>query len=310
MSTSVLSCDRRRVGILLRAGHFLELTKPKIAILELLTVLAAAVIASSGIPSDMGIVFHALVGTALLAASASALNQWLEHEADSRMPRTANRPLPAGDLLPREVLVFGVVTFAVGFAYLGWLVHWRTAAIGFATWALYVWVYTPLKTRTTANTLVGAIAGAGPVLMGWTAVQPEFATREAGILAGVLFLIVFLWQFPHFMSIAWIYRDEYAAAGARMLTVVEPTGRLAGIQAVMCAALLLPISLIPSVIMKAGPLYFVVVLILSLAQLDRAIRFLWCPGDESARRLLRMSLVYLPLLFGMILLTPFVFPWL
>lgn len=309
MSTSVLVLENRRSGVIARGASYLTLTKPKIAVLELLAVVAAACVASSGLPTQLDVLLHALLGTALVAGSASALNQWLEQEADGRMARTADRPLPAGQLTSSEVAWFGGFTMLAGTVYLACLVNVQTAAVGVLTWFLYVWVYTPLKTRSSANTFVGAIAGAGPVLMGWTAMQTGAATREGLVLATTLFLIVFLWQFPHFMAIAWIYRKEYAAIGAKMLPVVEPTGRLAGIQAVMTAALLVPVSLYPSVVMKTGPVYFSVVLVLSLAQLLFSIQFLIRPSDRSARHLLRMSLVYLPILLGLLVASPFVFPW-
>lgn len=310
MNTSTITVDVRPGSWILRGWAFVELSKPKIAVMELMTVAVAACIASSGVPSNIWLVVHALIGTALVAGSASALNQWLERDSDGQMARTAGRPLPAGRLSDRDVLVFALLTVTVGTLYLGTTVNWVTACLGLITWTLYVWVYTPLKTRTTANTLVGAIAGAGPVLMGWTAVQPVFPTHEAALLAATLFCVVFLWQFPHFMAIAWLYRRQYAAAGAKMFTVVDPTGRIAGVQAVVCAALLIPVSLYPAVIMKAGPLYFLLALALSSCQLLVALRFLTHTNDTSARRLLWMSLVYLPTLFGLLVVSPFVFPWL
>jgi protoheme IX farnesyltransferase len=310
MSTSVLTYENRRQAVVVRAGHFLELTKPKIAALELVTVVVAAIIASSGVPTNVWLVVHAVIGTALVAASASALNQLLECESDRLMDRTAGRPLPAGHITSRDALFFGAVTFLLGSVYLMVMVNWMTAIVGVSTWLLYVAVYTPLKSRTTANTLVGALAGAGPVLMGWTAVKPQFATTEDALLAGTLFVIVFLWQFPHFMAIAWIYREQYKSIGARMLTVVDLTGRLAGKQAVWAAAVLVPVSLYPAIIMRAGPLYFALALLLSIVQLWIAIRFMIAPGDDTARRLLRCSLVYLPALLGLLIVTPFVFPWL
>jgi protoheme IX farnesyltransferase len=310
MSTSTLALDVRPNGWLLRGWAFVELSKPKIAVMELMTVAAAACIASSGVPSNVWLLVHALVGTALVATSASALNQWLEQDTDGQMERTAGRPLPEGRLSDREVFVFALAALVIGTLYLGMTVNWVTSCLGLITWTLYVWVYTPLKTRSTANTLVGAIAGAGPVLMGWTAVQPVFPTHETGLLAATLFCVVFLWQFPHFMAIAWLYRHQYAAAGAKMFTVVEPTGRIAGVQAVVGAALLVPVSLFPAVMMKAGPLYFLLALTLSGTQLIVALRFLSHRNDTSARRLLRMSLIYLPALFGLLMVSPFVFPWL
>ncbi|MEK6249547.1 MAG: heme o synthase [Planctomycetales bacterium] len=310
MNVTTLSIGRRGVSWWSRMAGFVQLTKPKIALLELVTVAVAACVASGGIPSNWMLVLHAVIGTALVAASASALNQWLERDSDARMERTEGRPLPAGLLSEREAFWFGAVTMVAGSIYLLLLVNQITALIGVVTWLLYVCVYTPLKSRSSANTIVGAFAGAGPVLMGWTAVSPQWGTQEDIGLVVTLFLIVFFWQFPHFMAIAWIYREQYAKAGARMLTVVEPTGRLAGLQAVSSAALLVPLSVLPAVMMKAGPVYFAIALVLSATQLVFAIRFLVRPGDGSARSLLKMSLVYLPILFGLVWLSPIIFPWL
>ncbi|MEE3218792.1 MAG: heme o synthase [Planctomycetota bacterium] len=310
MTASVLTYESRRQAIFVRAGHFIELTKPKIAALELVTVVVAAIIASSGVPTNVWLVVHAVIGTVLVAASASAFNQLLERESDRLMIRTAERPLPAGYVSPREAFCFAMATFVLGTVYLVAMVNWVTATLGVATWLLYVAVYTPLKSRTTANTLVGAVAGAGPVLMGWTAVQPRFSTAEDALLAATLFVIVFLWQFPHFMAIAWIYRDQYKSVGSQMLTVVDATGRLAGKQAVWAAAVLVPVSLYPAIIMRTGPLYFGLALLLSAVQLWIAGSFMVSPSDQSARRLLRCSLIYLPALLGLLIVTPFVFPWL
>lgn len=310
MSIPTLALEQQRLGLWSHLHALFELTKPKIALLELMTVLVAACVASSGIPSDWLLLFNALVGTALVAASASALNQWWERDVDLLMQRTADRPLPAGQLGEREAFWFGVLTMVSGTLYLVCFVNFVTALLGVVTWVLYVCVYTPLKKRTSANTLVGAIAGAGPVLMGWAAVSPDWGTREDALLAATLFGIVFFWQFPHFMAIAWIYREDYARAGSKMLTVTEPSGRLAGLQAVASAAILIPLSLLPAVIMKTGPIYFLIALLLCLTQLVVAAGFLLRPSDCSARRLLRMSLIFLPLLFGLLWLSPFVFPWL
>ncbi len=310
MNTTALTYESRRTSVSARAAAFGELTKPKIALLELVTVVVGAAVASSGVPQNAWLVLHAVLGTAMVAASASSLNQVLERESDKRMPRTVGRPLPAGILTARDATFFGAGLVIVGTLYLGLLVNWLTAAIGMLTWVIYVCIYTPLKSRSTANTFVGAVAGGGPVLMGWTAVQPAFATHQDWLLAVTLFSIVFLWQFPHFMAIAWIYRKDYAAVGAKMLTVVDPTGRLAGKQSVLTAALLVPISLYPAVMMRAGPVYFALALVLSVAQLVIAIRFMYRPGNAAARRMLWMSLVYLPVLFALLLLTPFIFPWL
>ena len=221
MSTTSLSVSPRAAW-LVRSADYLELTKPRIAAMVLVTVAVAAFVANWG-PPRTWLLLNTLFGTALVASSASALNQWLERDTDARMPRTANRPLPAARLTGAQVLGFAVVTILAGTIYLAVAVETRTAALGLLTWALYVWVYTPLKKRSPLNTTVGAVAGAMPVLMGWSATGAPLDLR-----AWSLFLIVFLWQFPHFMAIAWIYRQQYAAAGLKMLSTVDASGFRAG----------------------------------------------------------------------------------
>jgi protoheme IX farnesyltransferase len=289
-----------RGSALARTWDYIQLTKPKIVLLELVTVLVAGCVARWSVP-DAWVLVHAVVGTVLVAASASAWNQWVEQDRDARMERTADRPIPGGRLTSSEVAWFGAVTGVVGVIYLAAAVNPLTAVLGFITWALYVAAYTPLKTRSPLNTVVGAVAGAMPILMGWGAVDGSF-----GLPAATLFSIVFLWQFPHFMAIAWLYRQQYAAAGMQMLTVVDPTGQRAGVQAVFAALALVPVSLLPSVVNFAGPLYFLWALALGLAQLACAVWFC-CRRDElTARVLLRASLVYLPSLLISLLLGPLV----
>jgi protoheme IX farnesyltransferase len=281
-----------------RLLDYLELTKPKIAVLELLTVLAAGCLASWS-TANLATLLHAMLGTALVAGSASACNQWLERKLDALMPRTAERPLPAGRLSSAEVAWFAVITGAAGVLYLAAAVNLLTAMLGLVSWVMYVCVYTPLKPRSTMNTLVGAVAGGLPILMGWAAVEGRF-----GAAALALFLIVFLWQFPHFMAIAWLYRRQYEAAGMKMLTVVDPSGQLAGLQAVCSAMLLIPVSLLPSVVDFAGTAYFMTALALGTAQLLCAIVFCWRRNETTARVLLRASLVYLPVLMLVMILGP------
>jgi protoheme IX farnesyltransferase len=297
MSASTLLCDRAPVTPLARLADFVELTKPRIAALELVTVAAAAFFAAGG-PVAPGVLLATLFGTALVAASASALNQWLERHSDALMERTARRPLPAGRLSSREVLRFGVACALSGAVLLGVAVNLPTAAIGLLTWLLYVAVYTPLKTKSPANTMIGAIAGAMPVLMGWTCVG-----KPLDLDAAILFIVLFLWQFPHFMAIAWIYRRDYAAAGMAMLTVADPTGRRAGAQAVLAALMLIPISLLPAVRL-IEPTYFAVALVLGIAQLVASTLFMLHLDERSARRLLRVTLVYLPAVLLLLMLTP------
>jgi protoheme IX farnesyltransferase len=300
MSMSTLVYEERRGGLLVRLADFVELTKPRIATLVLVTVAVAAFVAAWGPPNPL-LLANTLLGTALVAGSASALNQWLERDSDALMDRTADRPLPAGRLGSAEVLLFGAATIALGLLYLALAVNWTTAALGLLTWFVYVWVYTPLKTRTSANTAVGAVAGALPVLMGWAAVGAPL-----GLKAFTLFLIVFLWQFPHFMAIAWIYRHQYAAAGLQMLPVVDPSGHRAGMQAVVSALILVPVSLVPAVLELAGGAYFGWTLMLGLGQLACAVAFLWRLDEISARRLLRASLIYLPAVLLALVLGPLV----
>lgn len=282
-------------AMVVRAADYLELTKPKIAVLELVTVATAAFLAGPNVV----VLLHALVGTALVAASASALNQWFERSIDLRMDRTHDRPLPAGRLGAGEVFTLGIVLMVVGTAYLAFQVNLLTAGLGLLSWALYVLVYTPLKSRTPANTMVGAVAGAVPVLMGWSAMGAPFDLR-----AGALFLIVFLWQFPHFMAIAWIYRDEYSKAGLMMLTVVDPTGVRAGAQAVIASLALLPVSLIPAVLPMATNVvpYFLWATVLGVGLLVASVVFLIGRNLATARWLLRASLVYLPAILALLIL--------
>ena len=282
-----------------RVADYIELTKPKIVLMELVTVAVAAVLASHGEP-DKWLVLHAVIGTVLVAAGASAWNQWIERRTDALMDRTADRPLPAARLTGREVTVLGTLASIGGTAYLAFCVNGLTAALGALTWLLYVAVYTPLKSRSPSNTAVGAVAGAMPILMGWTAVGGQL-----NLSAATLFLIVFLWQFPHFMAIAWIYRRQYAAAGLKMLPVVDPSGLRVGGQAVIAALALVPVSLLPAMISFAGPMYFVWALVLSVGQLLCAFAFLLRMNEHTARILLRASLVYLPSLLLWLTAGPF-----
>lgn len=282
-----------------RAGDFLALTKPRIAMLELVAVTAAAFVAARG-PADPVVLLWTLLGTALVAASASAMNQCYERKADALMARTCDRPLPQGRVSANEARWFAGGTLGGGVALLGLGVNGATMLLAVATWAMYVLVYTPLKRRTHANTMVGAIAGAMPVLIGWTSVG-----RPLDFEAATLFVMLFLWQFPHFMAIAWIYRRQYRAAGFQMLTVVDRSGRRAGVQAVLAALVLVPVSLIPGVLLLE-PTYFVAALLLGLWQLTVAAQFLARRDRRTARRLLHATLFYLPAIMMLLMLTPLI----
>jgi protoheme IX farnesyltransferase len=274
---------------LTRVADYIELTKPRIVAMELITVIVAAHLASPrGV--DRAVLLITVLGAGLVAASAGALNQWWERSTDARMPRTANRPLPAARLTPLQVLIFGATTLILGVAALAAGANPLAAAMALATWLIYVFVYTPMKTRSPLNTAVGAASGALPILIGWTATGAAIDTRALAVLA-----VMFLWQFPHFMAIAWLYRAEYARAGQRMLTVVDPTGLRAGAQAVVGALALMPVSLIPALAPQAGSpaIYFGWTIVLGIAQLAAATMFLLHRTDDSAHRLLRASLAYL-----------------
>jgi protoheme IX farnesyltransferase len=293
MSTTAVAVERRRATALARLADYAALAKPRIGVMVLLAVAAAGFVAAWGRP-DWSLLVHALVGTGLVVAGSSALNQWLERRSDARMARTAERPLAAGRVGAGEVVLLGLAASAAGFAYLAALVNWPTVIAALAAWVVYVWVYTPLKPRSPLNTPVGAVAGAVPVVIGWLAVGGTLDLR-----IGTLFLALFLWQFPHFMAIAWLYRRQYAAAGLKMLSVVEPTGRHAGTQAVLAALALLPVSLAPAVLSPPSAVYLVGVFLLGAGQLACAILFFIRLDETSARRLLTASLVYLPALLAM-----------
>ena len=290
MSTSTLAaCPARRTTALAKFRDFVELTKPRVSVLVLVTVGVGFYLASWGRP-ELWLLTQTLLGTALVAGSASAINQYLERKTDARMPRTASRPLPAGRLSGTEVVVFGAITLVLGTSLL-LPINATTAALGLLTWLLYTCVYTPMKTQTSLNTVVGAVPGAMPAVMGWTA-----AGRALDIEAATLFGIVFLWQFPHFLAIAYLYRKQYAAAGLRMLPSVDRTGRLAPAAAVLYALALLPVSLIPAVECLAGRSYFAGALALGIGYLVASMLFFARTGEGTARGLLRTSLVYLPAL--------------
>jgi len=265
--------------------------------MALLTVAAGAVLASGGAP-DWRITTHALVGAALVAAGASALNQWSEREVDARMRRTRDRPLPAGRLQPGEVLVLGIASAAGGVVYLAAALASALAAVVAAlTLLTYVLVYTPLKRRTPLNTLVGAIPGALPPVIGWTAVR-----GSVGAEAGALFAVLFLWQVPHFLAIAWIYREDYGRAGLCMLPSVDPEGTATGRQMIVYCLALVAASLMPVEVGGAGPVYLAGALILGIGFLAYAVGFSLRRSTERARGVLRASLIYLPALLTLWLL--------
>jgi protoheme IX farnesyltransferase len=275
-----------------RAADYVELVKPNIVGLILVTVAAGFYVGSAG-TLHLALLVHTLVGSALVAAGSNALNQILERNIDARMRRTKARPLPSGRLRVAESTVFAWMMGVVGVAYLAAFTNWTVAALAAATLASYVFVYTPLKRVTSLNTLVGAVPGALPIVGGWAA-----AHESLGLRAWVLFAILFFWQLPHFLALAWIYREDYERAGLRMLSVTQGASATFR-QALLYAAALLPVSLLPTVLDTTGWLYFVgtlvggVWLIWSTASvaLDRT--------PAKARRLFVATVIYLPVVMGL-----------
>ena len=273
-----------------------ELTKPGITLMVIVTAGIGYLLASPGAPAVLPLLW-ALAGTGLVSAGGSALNHFLERDSDSRMRRTAGRPLPAGRMRPDTVLLFGVALSIAGLALLVWKTNLLTAALGASAIGLYIFVYTPLKRSTSLATLVGAVPGAVPPMMGWAAVTDGL---EPGSWA--LFGLLFFWQLPHFLAIAWLCRDDYEAAGFPMLSVDDPDGRRTGRQAVLYCAALIPTSLLPSVLGLAGSLYFGGALVLGLAFLVVATQFAREVSRQSARRLMLYSILYLPLVLTVLVI--------
>src|SRR5438132_1206562 len=279
-----------------RAGAYVELTKPRITSLIVLTSAAGFAMGSVGGVNYAGLA-HAMIGIALLSSGIATLNQFMERDLDGLMRRTADRPLPSHRLFPFEALWFGVTLTALAEGYLALFVNVLTALLGLTVIVGYLFVYTPLKTRTTLSTALGAFPGAMPPLMGWTA-----ARGKIDVAAWVLFAILFLWQFPHFLAIAWMYREDYGRAGIRMLPVVEPDGRVTGQQIIAYALMLVPVSLLPAIVGISGKLYLVAALVLGLLFLACGIRVALSKSNQHARQLLLASVFYLPLLFGVMVL--------
>src|ERR1043166_3429679 len=272
-----------------RVAAYFEMTKPRITFLIMLTSAAGFALASRG-PVDYVLFAHALIGIGLLSSGIGTLNQFIERDLDGLMRRTSDRPLPSGRLLPIEALWFGVLLTAGAEVYLAALVNTLTSVLGLFVIAGYLFVYTPLKTRTSLSTAIGAFPGAMPPLMGWTA-----ARGEIDIAAWVLFAILFLWQFPHFLAIAWMYREDYGRAGIRMLPVVEPDGRVTGQQIIAYSLMLVPVSLLPAVLGISGKIYLVAAAVLGLLFLITSVRAAISKSNQHARQLLLASVLYLPL---------------
>ncbi len=273
-----------------------ELLKARLTTLVLLTTAVGFYVGVRG-AIDYFLFVHTLLGTALVAGGAAALNQLIEREHDSKMRRTEDRPLPAGRLQPGTVLILGGIMSSAGLGYLAWKVNLLTSILGIVTLISYLFVYTPLKRVTSLNTAIGAIPGALPPLMGWTAARGVISLEGWS-----LFVILFFWQLPHFLAIAWMYREDYARAGFVMLPIIDPDGVRTGRQAVSHTLGLLSVSLFPVLLGLAGWFYCAGAILLGGVFLWSAIQFSRQLTIPSARKLFFVSIIYLPLLLGLMVL--------
>ena len=296
MEAAAELAESKQLSVGEKLAAYYELTKPRIAFLLVLTSAAGFYLGSNG-GFDAVRFANAMISIALLAFGVSTLNQYLERHTDPLMERTAKRPLPTQRLAPIEALIFGILLCVAAEVYLFVAINTLTGVLGLIVIVGYVLLYTPLKTRTSASTAIGAIPGAMPPLMGWTA-----AANDITLGAWAMFVTQFLWQFPHFLAIAWMYRDQYAKAGILMLPVVEPSGRITGRQIVLFTLMLVPVSFAPFFLGFAGIIYLIAASILGSVFLWSSISAARSKTNESARRLLYASVIYLPLLFLILVL--------
>ncbi len=292
-----LNASADKKGSLERRGSdFMELVKLRLSLMVLITTLVGFLLGWVG-KMDYFLLIATLIGTGLSASGASALNQWWEYEFDALMKRTKDRPLPSKRLHPRDALLFGLLSVFTGTSLLFFFVNELSAALGFVTVLIYVLGYTPLKRHTSLNTLLGAVPGAIPPLLGWSA-----ATGEMGLDGVFLFLLLWFWQLPHFLAIAWLYREDYAAAGFRMLSVDDPEGAMTSRQAFLYALGLLAVSLLPGLIGMASASYVLLALILGGFFVFIALLFMIHRTAKCAKNLFLASIIYLPLILGALLL--------
>jgi len=274
-----------------------ELSKARLSLLVVVTTLAGFLLGWRG-SMDFGLLTVTLVGTALCAAGAGALNQWWERDLDARMKRTQGRPLPARRLHATDALLFGLLFSIVGLALLFFFTNIRAALLAFATIAIYILVYTPMKRISSLNTLVGAIPGALPPLIGWVAAREGYQLE-----GGLLFAILWFWQMPHFLAIAWLYREDYANAGCVMLSRDDASGTVTSRQAFLYTICLLVVSVLPTFFAFASVTYLIGAILLGLGFCATALRFVLRRDRASARRLFFGSILYLPLLLGLLIAT-------
>ena len=279
-----------------RLRAYYVMTKPRAMFVVLVTAAAGYLFAVEE-AVELTVLFHLLVGAGLAGGGSIVLNQVMERDHDRKMERTQGRPMPTGQVTPLEGVVYGVLLSVVGTLWLWAGVNAITAILGALCVLSYVLLYTPLKRKTTLNTAVGAVPGAIPPMMGWTA-----ATGEVGTGAWLLFLILFVWQFPHFLAIAWIYKDDYARAGYRMLSGVDPDGSMSGRQAVINSAVLLPLTMLPASFGLVGWVYTIWAVAVGMALLGLSLVFAYARNRDSARYLLRGSIIHISLLMILLVL--------
>ncbi|MGI9035395.1 MAG: heme o synthase [Pyrinomonadaceae bacterium] len=286
--------ENKVVSVKEKLSAYSELTKPRIAFLLVLTA-AAGFYLGSDKGFNLTLFINSMLGITLIAFGSATLNQYIERNIDGLMERTANRPLPTGKLSGREALIFGILLCVAAEIYLATAVNLLTALLGLIVIIGYVLIYTPLKTRTSASTAIGAFPGAMPPLMGFTAAADHFT-----IGAWVMFAMLFLWQFPHFLAIAWMYREQYAKAGILMLPVVEPAGKITVRQILIFTILLIPVSLAPFFLGIAGWIYLIGAIVLGVWFLYAGIQMARTKTIPQARKLLLVSVLYLPLIFALL----------
>ena len=285
--------EAKPISIREKAAAYFELTKPRIAFMLVITSAAAFYLASVG-SFKVGLFAHSMAAITLLAFGVATLNQYIERDIDTLMERTSKRPLPTGRVSAIEALIFGVLLCVIAEAYLFFAVNTLTAILGIVVIIGYVFLYTPLKTRTTVSTAIGAIPGAMPPLMGWTA-----AANEITLSAWFLFAFLFFWQFPHFLAIAWMYKDQYKKAGIKMLPAVEEDGKITAQQIVIFTILLVPVSLAPFFFGISGLIYLIGASLLGLWFLIASIQTARAKTVEKARKLLLVSVIYLPIILAL-----------
>lgn len=279
----------------IRLHDYVELTKPRLTMLVILTV-AGGFAMGSGPSMAYGPMAHVLIGMTLVVAGGASLNQYLERSTDRLMRRTQNRPLPAERMSPQHVLLFGSALAIAGLVYLAYFSTYLVTLLSAAAAAIYLLAYTPLKTRTTFNTLVGAVTGALPPMIGWAAADGRVTPG-----AWALFWILFVWQMPHFFALSWCFKDDYRNAGIKMLSGLADDGRMVMSQIVLFALIMIPVSLMPTTTGAAGALYFAVALGLSILFFGLCIRLAWTRARKDAMRVFIASIIYLPVLFGVML---------